>query len=94
VWDYRIYELSKWDEPHHPPERPPYIHILAPCRDNKLNLMIRVLQRSSCRRYGGKLISKFGNEINVLIHTPLEEIEVVESQSFQGVKQFTNNTLT
>ena len=26
--DYRIHELSKWKKPHHPPHRPPYIHIL------------------------------------------------------------------
>ena len=90
--DYRIYELSKWDEPHHPPERPSYIHIL-PLAEIISSTYGKGVTTVFVQKIWNELVSKFGNEINVLIHTPLEEIEVVDPKLSKVIKAFRNNTL-
>lgn len=90
--DYRIYELSKWDEPHHPPERPPYIHIL-PLAEIISSTYSKGVTTVFVQKIWKELVYRFGNEINVLIHTPLEEIEAVDPKLSKVIKAFRTNTL-
>jgi uncharacterized protein (TIGR00375 family) len=90
--DYRIYELSKWEKPHHPPHRPPYIHILP------LAEIISITHGKGVttvfvQKIWKELVQKFNDEITVLIHAPMEEITKVDSKVADVIRAFRNNTL-
>lgn len=90
--DYRIYELSTWNEPHHPPHRPPYIHIL-PLAEILSLIYDKGVTTVFVQKIWKKLVEKFGNEINVLIYASLEEIDAVDSQLTPVITSFRDNTL-
>jgi uncharacterized protein (TIGR00375 family) len=90
--DYRIYELSKWEEPHHPPHRPPYIHILP------LAEIISITHGKGVttvfvQKIWKEMVQRFNDEITVLIHAPMEEITTIDSKVAEVIKAFRNNTL-
>ncbi len=90
--DYRIYELSKWEKPHHPPHRPPYIHILP------LAEIISITHGKGVttvfvQNIWKEMVKKFNDEITVLIHAPMEEITKVDSKVADVIRAFRNNTL-
>lgn len=90
--DYRIYELSNWDEPHHPTHRPPYIHILP------LAEIISITHGKGVttvfvQNIWKQLIGKFNNEITALIHAPLEEVTEVDPEVARVIGAFRNKTL-
>lgn len=90
--DYRIYELSTWNEPHHPPHRPPYIHIL-PLAEILSLIYDKGVTTVFVQKIWKNLVEKFGNEINVLIYASLEEIDAVDSQLTPVITSFRDNTL-
>lgn len=90
--DYRIYELSTWNEPHHPPHRPPYIHIL-PLAEILSLIYDKGVTTVFVQKIWKKLVQKFGNEINVLIYASLEEIDAVDSHLTPVITSFRDNTL-
>ncbi len=90
--DYRIYELSTWDEPHHPPHRPPYVHIL-PLADIISRRYNKGVTTVFVQKIWEELVHKFGNEISVLIYTPLKELEKVEPKLTPIIKAFRDKTL-
>lgn len=90
--DYRIYELSNWDEPHHPTHRPPYIHILP------LAEIISITHGKGVttvfvQNIWKQLIGKLNNEITALIHAPLEEVTEVDPEVARVIGAFRNKTL-
>jgi uncharacterized protein (TIGR00375 family) len=90
--DYRIYELSKWEKPHHPLHRPPYIHILP------LAEIISITHGKGVttvfvQKIWKEMIDKFKDEITALIHAPLKEVYGVDSKVADVIKAFRNNTL-
>ena len=77
--DYRIYELSKWEEPHHPLHRPAYIHILP------LAEIISITHGKGVttvfvQKIWKEMIDKFNDEITALIHAPMKEVYGVDSK--------------
>ena len=90
--DYRIYELSTWNEPHHPIDRPPYIHIL-PLAEIISLIYNKGVTTAFVQKIWKILIQKFGSEINTLIHAPLREIESLDTNLVPIIKVFRNNTL-
>jgi uncharacterized protein (TIGR00375 family) len=90
--DYRIHELSTWNEPHHPSYRPPYIHIL-PLAEIISLIYDKGVTTVSVQKIWKELVEKFENEITVLIYTPLEDLETVDPQLVPIIKAFRNNTL-
>jgi len=90
--DYRIHELSKWKKPHHPPHRPPYIHILP------LAEIISITHGKGVttlfvQNIWNEMVNNFENEINALIHAPIEEVQNVDSKVADVIGAFRNNTL-
>ena len=90
--DYRIYELSKWEEPHHPLHRPAYIHILP------LAEIISITHGKGVttvfvQKIWKEMIDKFNDEITALIHAPMKEVYGVDSKVADVIKAFRNNTL-
>ena len=90
--DYRIYELSSWNEPHHPYHRPPYVHIL-PLAEILSLIYNKGVTTVFVQKIWKGLVQKFGNEIMVLINAPLEELEKIDPQLTPVIKAFRNNSL-
>jgi uncharacterized protein (TIGR00375 family) len=90
--DYRIHELSTWDEPHHPLHRPPYIHILP------LAEIISITHGKGVttifvQKIWKEMINNFENEINALIHAPIEEVIAVDPKVATVIESFRKGTL-
>lgn len=90
--DYRIHELSTWDEPHHPLHRPPYIHILP------LAEIISITHGKGVttifvQKIWKDMINNFENEINALIHAPIEEVIAVDPGVATVIDSFRKGTL-
>jgi len=90
--DYRIHELSTWDEPHHPLHRPPYIHILP------LAEIISITHGKGVttifvQKIWKDMINNFENEINALIHAPIEEVIAVDPRVATVIDSFRKGTL-
>ncbi len=90
--DYRIYELSDWDEPHHPDHRPPYIHLL-PLAEIISLIYDKGVTTVFVQKIWKKLVQKFGNEIEVLINASLADLEDIDPQLTPVIKAFRNNSL-
>jgi len=90
--DYRIHELSSWEEPHHPLHRPPYIHILP------LAEIISITHGKGVttvfvQKIWKEMVGRFNNEITALIHAPMEEVTEVDPKVASVIKAFRNKTL-
>lgn len=90
--DYRIHELSNWEKPHHPTHRPPYIHILP------LAEIISITHGKGVttlfvQNIWKEMIQEFKNEINALIHVPIEEVQNVDLKVANVIESFRNKTL-
>ena len=90
--DYRIHELSKWEEPHHPPYRPPYVHVL-PLADIISITHGKGVTTVFVQKIWKEMIQKFKDEITTLIHAPIKEVKDVDSQVADVIMAFRNNTL-
>lgn len=90
--DYRIYELSTWDEPHHPEHRPPYIHIL-PLAEILSLIYNKGITTVFVQKIWKELVQKLGTEIDVLINASLDKIEEVDPELTPVIKAFRDNTL-
>lgn len=90
--DYRIYELSKWDEPHHPSHRPQYIHIL-PLAEIISITYGKGVTTVFVQNIWKQMIEKFNDEITALIHAPLQEVKDVDSKVAIVINAFRNKTL-
>ena len=90
--DYRIYELSTWKKPHHPQNRPPYIHIL-PLAEVISLIHGKGVTTVFVQKIWKELVQKFGNEISVLIETSLDDIGSVDSKLAPVIKAFRDKTL-
>ena len=90
--DYRIHELSKWEEPHHPPHRPPYIHILP------LAEIISITHGKGVttvfvQKIWKEMIHRFKDEITALIQSPIDKVYDVDPKVAGVINAFRNKTL-
>ncbi|MCC7549891.1 MAG: TIGR00375 family protein [Methanobacterium sp.] len=90
--DYRVEELATWDEPHHPPHRPPYIHIMPLAEIISLTYTKGVTTKFVQRKWQ-ELILKFGDEISVLIDAPLKELTEIDPELARRIRAFRDKTL-
>lgn len=90
--DYRISEISDWNEPHHPEHRPPYIHIL-PLAEIISLVYNKGVTTVFVQKIWKDLVQKFGSEISVLIHASLEEMKEIDPKLAQVIRAFRDKTL-
>lgn len=90
--DFRISEIADFKEPHHPDFRPPYVHLMP-----LAELISAVYDKGvTTKTVQGKwqtLIDSFNTEIDVLINTPIEDIEKVDENIVSAIEGFRNKTL-
>ncbi|WP_321422904.1 TIGR00375 family protein [uncultured Methanobacterium sp.] len=90
--DYRVEELATWKEPHHPPHRPPYIHIMPLAEIISLTYSKGVTTKF-VQKIWQQLILKFGDEISVLIDAPLEALVEIDPELARRIQAFRDKTL-
>ncbi|MBI5459386.1 TIGR00375 family protein [Methanobacterium sp.] len=90
--DYRVEELATWDEPHHPPRRPPYIHIMPLAEIISLTYSKGVTTKF-VQKIWQELILKFGDEISALIDAPIDEMIEIDPELARRIQAFRNKTL-
>ncbi len=73
VWD-RVNELADYPEPKHPPHRPSYLRIAPLAEVIALALGEKDAHAPEVQSMWEKLVARFGNEIEVLIDVPAEEL--------------------
>lgn len=88
----RIQELASYNQPHHPSNRPHYQYLLP-----LAELLSTVHDKGVTTKYVqsryDRLLSLFGNEIDVLLNTPIEKIANVDILLSNVIKSYRNNTL-
>lgn len=88
----RIQELATYDKPHHPDNRPHYQYLLP-----LAELLSTVHNKGVTTKYVqtryDKLLTLFGNEITVLLDTPIEKIAEVDILLANVIKSYRNNGL-
>ncbi|RLG57617.1 MAG: TIGR00375 family protein [Hadesarchaea archaeon] len=93
VWD-RVNELATYDEPKHPPHRPPYLRIAPLAEVIALALGYRDPHVPEVRSTWEKLVVRFGNEIGVLLEAGHEAlVEVAGPRVAAVIKAFRENTI-
>jgi uncharacterized protein (TIGR00375 family) len=90
--DYRIYELSDWDKPHHPDHRPQYIQLL-PLAEIISLIYAKGVTTVFVQKIWKSLVQKFGNEINVLIYVSLDDLKDLDQLLTPIIKAFRDNSL-
>ncbi len=90
----RVEELADYAVPRHPSYRPEYIHIIP-----LAEIVMKALGHSSTNTKGvmqvwEPLISRFGNEVNVLVDADIADIKkVTEKRIVQAIDAFRNNKI-
>jgi uncharacterized protein (TIGR00375 family) len=84
VWD-RVNELATYPEPKHPPHRPSYLRIAPLAEVVALALGQQDPHVPEVQSAWEKLVTRFGNEIEVLIDVPVEELANVAGAKVAAV---------
>ena len=90
--DYRISEISDFNEAKHPDFRPPYVHLM-PLAELISTVYDKGVTTKTVQNIWQNLIDKFGNEINVLIDVDLNDIIKIDLKIGEAIKAFRNNTI-
>lgn len=90
--DYRIEELATWDKPQHPLNRPPYVHIL-PLAEIISLVYGKGVTTVFVQKIWRELLQRFGDEISVLINSPLEDLEAADPKLAPIIKSFRDGSL-
>lgn len=90
--DFRISEISDFDKAHHPDFRPPYVHLM-PLAELISTVYDKGVTTKTVQNIWQKLIDAFGNEINVLINSDIDEIEKFDLNVSKAIQAFRNNTI-
>jgi len=90
----RVEELADYAIPRHPSYRPEYIHIIP-----LAEIIMKALGHSSTSTKGvtqvwGKLIERFGNEVNILVDADIAEIrKVTDKRITRAIEAFRTNEI-
>ena len=90
--DFRISEISDYDEPVHPNFRPKYVHLM-PLAELISAVYNKGVTTKTVQSKWQKLIDNFGTEINVLINVPIEDINKIDLNVAGAIESFRNNTI-
>lgn len=90
--DYRISEISDFDEAHSPEFRPPYVHLM-PLAEMISTVYDRGVTTKTVQNIWQKLIDSFETEINVLVNEDISDIEKIDSKVSKVIEAFRNNTI-
>ncbi|HID73992.1 MAG TPA: TIGR00375 family protein [Thermoplasmata archaeon] len=85
----RVEELATWSEPRHPDHRPPYLSLVPLAEIVALATGMRSPTTVSVRMAWERLVDAFGDEVNVLVDRPLDEVaDVAEPRVVSAIRAF------
>lgn len=84
----RVGELASSGLPHHPPHRPPYVHILPLAEVVCLALGISSPTSKKVQDEWLRLVTALGTEINVLVDAPIDDVRAVDPQVGNLIAKF------
>ncbi|WP_407380320.1 TIGR00375 family protein [Methanobrevibacter sp.] len=90
--DYRISEISDFDEPHSPDFRPPYVHLM-PLAELISTVYGKGVTTKTVQNIWQKLVDAFGSEIDALINADISDIERIDLNVSKAIEAFRNNTI-
>ena len=90
--DYRISEIADFSQPKHPSHRPPYVHLM-PLGELISMVYDKGVTTKTVQGVWQKMVDNFGPEIDILIKTPLDEIEKIDSDVSLAIQGFREKTL-
>lgn len=90
--DFRISQIATWDKPHHPDFRPPYIHLM-PLAEIISMVYDKGVTTKTVQGKWKELIDNIGNEIEILINTPIDKIANINPEIVPGIEAFRNKSL-
>lgn len=90
--DFRISEISDFNEPQHPNFRPKYVHLM-PLAEIISSVHEKGVTTKTVQGIWQKLIDNFKTEIDVLINAELTEIKNIDSDVALAIESFRNNTI-
>lgn len=90
--DFRISEISDFDEPQHPNFRPKYVHLM-PLAEIISSVHEKGVTTKTVQGIWQRLIDNFKTEIDVLINAELTEIKNIDSDVALAIESFRNNTI-
>ncbi len=90
--DFRISEIADYKEPKHPSFRPKYVHLM-PLAELIATVYDKGVTTKTVQSKWQKLIDSFGTEIDVLINSPLNDIEKIDSNIASVIESFRNNSI-
>jgi len=84
----RVEQLADHRTPVHPSHRPPYLHLI-PLSEIIARAIGKGVNTKGVKWVWESLINRFGNEVNVLVDTPLEELKgTAEESVIRAVEAF------
>ena len=89
--DARIDELADIPEGQHPNHRPPYIYTIPLSEIIAVAIGVKQAYSQKVQAVWEKFTHKFGNEITILLHTPISELKEIEPKTAEMVHLFRNN---
>ena len=90
--DFRISEISDYNEPKHPDFRPEYVHLM-PLAELISTVYDKGVTTKTVQGKWQNLIDAFGTEIDVLINVSIADIEKIDSNVSLAIEAFRNRTL-
>lgn len=84
----RILELSRLEEPMHPGFRPDYLYLLPLAEIIQLTLGLASPNSPKVQELWHAFVSRFGNEINVLIDEPIVHLLEVHEETARNIEWF------
>ncbi len=85
----RILELSNGDKiEKHPAFRPPYKHLLPLAEIIQITLQAKAPESEGVQNIWKQFVHAFGNEINVLLNTPFDELKKINEKVAQSIDSF------
>lgn len=90
--DFRISEIADYKEPKHPSFRPEYVHLM-PLAELIATVYDKGVTTKTVQSKWQKLVDNFGSEIEVLINSPLGDIEKFDANISLAIEAFRNKTI-
>lgn len=90
--DYRISEIADFKKPIHPKNRPKYIHLM-PLAEIISLVYSKGVTTKTVQNVWKELIKNFDNELNVLLKTPLSDINKINSEITSAIEAFRKKEL-
>lgn len=89
----RVNELANFQEPRHPDHRPLYIHLIPLAEIIQMALGHASVQTKGVKTAWNKLIERFGNEVEALIYSEPEALEIVDERIVSAILAFRNGNV-